>query len=84
MKHITTFMARNKKFEVVQDEKGFWAIEDKYITNGKLNRQINGIQGHLRETLEDCLETARISAEVDYLISNGVNAKEAIEMVIMG
>lgn len=84
MKHITTLKVRNKSFEIVKDEKGFWAIEDKYITDGKLNKQINGITGHLRETLEQCIESARMSAEVDYLVSEGWDATEAVMKVCMG
>ena len=73
MKHITTLLVRNMKFEIVHDEKGFWAIEHKYIkelADGKLvlKKQINGLQGNLRETLEDCLETARFEAEVAYIM----------------
>lgn len=85
MKHITTLKARNMRFEVVQDERGFWAIEDKYITDGKLNKQINGITGNLRDTLEACIESARIHAEVDYLINvEGYDRMEAVEKAVLG
>ena len=67
--HITTLKVRNKSFEIVQDERGFWAIEDKYITDGKLNKQINGISGHLKNTLEECIESAKFSAEVEYVMT---------------
>ena len=84
MTHITTLKARNKTFEIVHDEKGFWAIENKYITDGKLNQQINGITGHLRDNIEACIESAKISAEVDYLINTGLNKMEAIEKAVFG
>lgn len=85
MTHITTLKVRNKTFEIVHDEKGFWAIEDKYFTNGKLNKQINGFTGHLSETLDQCIERAKLSAEVDYLINvKGYDKMEAIEKAVFG
>ena len=84
MTHITTLKVRSRSFEIVKDEKGFWAIEDKYITDGKLNCQINGITGNLRDTLEACIESARNHAEIEYLISEGWDRLEAIQHVIMG
>lgn len=84
MKHITTLKARNLTFEIVRDERGFWAIEDKYITDGKLNQQINGLTGNLRDNLEDCIASAKIHAEVDYLISTGLDPMEAIERAVLG
>lgn len=85
MKHITTLKARSKTFEIVKDERGFWAIEDKYITDGKLNQQINGITGNLRDTLEACIESARTHAEVDYLVNvEGWKLEDAVVKVVMG
>lgn len=84
MKHITTLKVRNKSFEIVKDDRGYWAIEDKHFTNGKLNKQINGFTGHLSETLDQCIERAKLSAEVDYLISIGFDKMEAIELAVFG
>ena len=85
MKHITTLKARNLTFEIVKDEKGFWAIESKYITDGKLNQQINGISGNLRDNLADCIESARTHAEVDYLVNvEGWELDKAVVKAVMG
>lgn len=85
MKHITTLIARGMKFEIVKDERGYWAIEDKYITDGKLNTQINGITGCLKDNLNDCIEQAKIRAEVHYLIEvEGVDRMDAVRIAVLG
>lgn len=85
MRYIKTLTVKNKTFEIVKDDRGYWAIEDKYFTNGKLNKEVNGITGHLRDTLKGCIETATISAEIDYLINvENWDPTDAIEEVILG
>lgn len=85
MRYIKTLTVKNKTFEIVKDDRGYWAIEDKYFTDSKLNKEVNGITGHLSETLDQCIERAKLSAEVDYLINvEGYEKMEAIEKAVFG
>ena len=78
IKHVTF---RNRNFTIVKDDKYYMAIEDKYITNGKTNAKLNGLQMHANETLSGCLETTQNAVETDYLISQGKSKAEAFCIV---
>ena len=77
---VRNYVVRNRNFVVVQYDDGWYgAIEDKYIdANGKLTKQLNGLQVHHNENLNDCLEMTRNTVEMDYLIANGKTWGEAI------
>lgn len=54
---IKDFVVRGRVFHIVQDEEGFFlAVEDKYVTNGKLNTTLNGFQLHVSKCLKTCLQ----------------------------
>lgn len=78
MKKITEVISRGRKFYIVKDERGYWGIEDKFFTNGILNKQINGLEGHLKETCSDCIKSVLYTIEVGYLVANGMDINEAL------
>ena len=79
---IKNFVVRNRNFTVVKNEQDFYcAIEDKYITDGRLNRQLNGFQMYASKDLNDCLNTCKTQVEVEYLVSNGYTKAEAFAKV---
>ena len=75
---IKDFSIRGKHFVIVKHQDMYCAIEDKYITDGKINKQLNGIEMHAGNTLEDCIHFATDYAEVEYLIEQGHTRAEAI------
>lgn len=80
MKHIETV----GKFCICKDSKGFfWAIREERIDrNGRLTRQVNGLEGMMSETLEECRERVKDQVAVDELVSQGVHVAVACVMVL--
>lgn len=82
---LSTLVVRNKKFHVVsfeQDgEKLFGAIDFDYVTDGKVNKELNGVQMHVSKDLNQCIEYARTSVEFDYWVSQGYDKAQAFEKV---
>ena len=75
---IKEFITRNRKFTIVLNEQKFYcAIEDKYITDGKINQELNGLQMYCDKDLNACLDHVRDAVEMDYLISQGMDKAEA-------
>lgn len=85
VKKVSTLVVRNKKFHVISfeqnGEKLFGAIDFDYVTNGKINRELNGVQMHVSKDLAQCIEYARTSVEFDYFIAQGYDKAQAFEKV---
>lgn len=82
MKHITTYHSRGRHFEIVLNDEGYYlAIEDKYITDGRMNTTLNGLQMNANKDLELCLEHTRRDVEIAYLMSEGKTLAEAYSIV---
>ena len=79
---IKTFTARNRNFTIVKDEQGFYlAIEDKYITDGKTNTALNGLQMSASKDLNQCLQMCNNKVDTDYYLSQGMTKAEAFAKV---
>lgn len=77
MKRITTVISGTGKYEICQDGNGYWVIEHKYIgSDGRLSKQINGLQGLLRETLDDAINAAIFDGKVKEYRENNPTATE--------
>ena len=77
---IKNVVMRNRHFTVVKNEEGFYlSIEDKYITDGKINQTLNGIQMHASKSLDKCLQGVQDEVEVQYLISLGMDLMDAMK-----
>ena len=79
MKKITTLIARDRHFTIIQNNEGFYlAIEDKYIdANGCLKQALNGFQMHASKDLNMCLQCTKDAVDIDYLRSTGLSKDEA-------
>lgn len=76
------YHVHNTVYTIVKQDEMYLAINRKYITDGKLNKPLNGLQMHASEDLNVCLELARNQAEIDYYISVGFSKEEAIMKVL--
>lgn len=78
---IKDFMVRAERFVIVQNDEGFYlAINKKYIdADGKLTRQLNGIQMHANKNLNDCLNSTMDACKIDYYVSQGMSREEAFQ-----
>lgn len=79
---IKNLVSRNRHFMIVKDENGFYmAIEDKYITNGKTNTELNGLQTNASRDLNECIKTTLNKVEMDYLVESGYTKAEAFSKI---
>ena len=85
---IPTFVYRGREFYILKTEpvdicgvkKCFWGIESKYIENGKLTIEINGIAGNLSATIAECIDSVKTGIEIDYIAeTEKISKMEAIE-----
>lgn len=75
---VKDFSIRGKHFVIVKHQDLYCAIEDKYITDGKVNKCLNGLEMHAGKTLEDCINFTTDYAEIEYLIGQGHTRAEAV------
>lgn len=76
---IRNLVVRGREFAIVKNDEGFYlAIEDKYITDGKMNTTLNGIQMHASKDLNDCLKGVNDEVEIEYLVSTGKTKAQAM------
>ena len=75
---VREFIVRDRKFTIVKKDGFFCAIEDKYITDGKLNTALNGLQMNASKDLNMCLNTTKSCVEIDHLVQQGMSRREAV------
>lgn len=84
---FSEFEHKGRKFTVLYDtkNKGYWAVEDKYIENGKVTRELNGLKDHFSTEYEKTVENAKAVIEAEYLRDvEGVSPLAALGMVALG
>lgn len=82
MRVVTTLMYGDRTWQIVKMCGKFCAINSEYITDGRLNRDLNGVQMHASDTLEDCIEFTKRAADVDALVLSGAPIKEVINEIM--
>ena len=79
---IKQLVVRGRSFAIVKNEDGFYlAIEDKYITDGKVNTTLNGLQMCASKNLNTCLNDCRNRTEIEWLEEQGHSKAEAFGIV---
>ena len=85
MKAITNYTVDNRTFTIVALEESainelkYGAVEDKYIdVNGKLTKQLNGLQVFASETVEQVKERINTQVIIDNYVSEGYNPYTAV------
>ena len=73
MRHVKTYRENGRTFWILQDEHGYWGIEDKYIENGKLTREFNGISGCLCDTAEETIRVVSGRIRIDAMKEAGMS-----------
>ena len=78
---VRNLVTRGRHFTIVKNQDGWYlAIEDKYITDGKINKTLTGIEMCASHTLKECLSRLNDKVEIAYLISQGYDKAEAFAM----
>lgn len=90
---ITHFYIRGKEYLIVTtdhfngDTKNkfkYAGIKREYITDGRINRQLNGLQMYVSETVEEVIDRITDTEEIEYLTkSEGLDAGEAVRRYFM-
>ena len=78
MRKISELVTHGKSFIICKDDSGFWGIDSALVVDGKLTRRVNGIEGHLSETLQDCLNACHIEAHIEELKAQGYTFTQAM------
>ena len=73
MRHVKTYRENGRTFWILQDEHGYWGIEDKYIENGKLTREFNGISRCLCHTAEETIRVVSGRIRIDAMKEAGMS-----------
>ena len=79
---ITELNYRNRNFTIVLEDGWYMAIEDKYITNGRLNTALNGFQMHADKKRANCIEMTKNAIDMDYYQSLGMSKADAFIKVM--
>ena len=73
MKVITTYYTRGREFYIIRGkkatvcgvEKEIWGIETNHFDEeGRLTREVNGIEGHLAENVAECIHNIETDVEM--------------------
>lgn len=87
LRQVTTYIIRNHEYVIVyadhfnndtQNRFHYAAIRREWITDGRINRELNGIQMMVGETVQEVIGRITDSEEIDYIIeTTGMDATEA-------
>ena len=77
MKIVSEISYRGRNFTIVNKDGYYMAIEDKYITDGRLNRTLNGIDTFADKRKESCIGFLKNSVDIDHYMSEGCSKAEA-------
>ena len=74
---VREYKYRGRSFTIIKKDGFYLAIEDKYITDGKMNTSLNGLQMRASEKLEQCIDAVNKSCDIEYYKSQGMSKAEA-------
>lgn len=82
-KKVTTVNHRNREFYILQDEKGFWAIESKWFDkNGVLTKSFNGLTGMLNHVAGATIKACKELIDYEYYVNEcGMEKLDALKKV---
>jgi hypothetical protein len=63
--------------------KGYIGLNVEWVTDGKLNRELNGVQMHLNDTIEKVIDEIKMSDEIERLMrENNIEIMEAMKIYL--
>ena len=77
MRTITTLTTCNRNFTIVYHHEHYCSIEDKYITDGKLNKRLTGIELHACKNFQDCVDLTIACCTIEKWCEEGMTKEEA-------
>lgn len=82
LKKVTTLNYKGNEYFICHDGEFYWAMRTEWFTNGKLNREVNGIMGHIKTDLNDCIESVKMTIDFQELIGKGLSHRQAWEIIL--
>lgn len=83
IKVVSKLYYKGREFYITQHESGLYmSVPVEYVVNGVLTKTINGIKGHARDTIAECIRSTQVSVDVEELIAQGHSLDMALEIVI--
>lgn len=82
MNRITTLHTNGRTFAIVRYQGKYCSIEEKFITDGKLNTPLYGPALHTGRTVAECVEFTCNACKVDELEAEGIDRMVACVMVV--
>lgn len=81
LEKVTMFSAFGKRYLIAKDSHGFWGLDESlFDESGRMKSPVNGIQGRLSRTLQECINMCRMDAEMSDMISNGIEILDALRI----
>ena len=81
---VKTISFKDRLFYIFLLEGKFWGVESHKIKNGHLSETLNGLQGHISDTVEECEAKIRTQIAVDFLVNEkGMTPIEASIAVVV-
>lgn len=74
---VKEYKYRGRSFTIIKKDGFYLAIEDKYITDGKMNTSLNGLQMKASEKLGQCIDAVKKSCDIEYYETQGMSKAEA-------
>lgn len=87
IKKITTLITSEGEYLICKltegCDKGYIGLNVEWVTDGKLNRELNGVQMHLNDTIEKVIDEIKMSDEIKRLMrENNIEIMEAIKIYL--
>ena len=80
---VTMVYSEGRRFYILKDEeKRFWAVEDKYIQKGKLTKELNGLSGMMSSDCDNTIQMVINLTKVEKFVSQGMDLIEAMKKVM--
>ena len=83
MKRVTDFHYGNHHYVICYNGRyqRYFGIDSAWITDGKLNRSVNGFNGNVGRTLNECIIQCQITAMVADFKGKGYSLEESLRRV---
>ena len=81
--YVTTVTAFGKRYVIVKDGHGFWGLDESVLDeSGRMKTPVNGLQGRLSRTFQECINSCLMDAEIKDMTSNGVELMDALRIYV--
>lgn len=81
-KIVTTLCVENETFYICDYDGYYCAVSAEYITDGKINTPLNGLQMNASKDLNICMNATIMQVKFKNLLKYGLSNSEALEKLL--